>query len=124
MARRPPTKAKATDPDIDAYIARHPQDVQRLLKQMRAAIRKAAPAAEEKISYGMPTFALRGNLVHFAAFTHHIGFFPTSSGIRAFAKELAAYRTSRGGVQLPFDQPLPLALVGRIVKFRVKENLA
>jgi uncharacterized protein YdhG (YjbR/CyaY superfamily) len=106
---------------IDHYIARFPKDVQALLTKMRVTIQRAAPQATEKISYAIPTFYLKGNLVHFAAFKAHVGFYPTSSGIIAFKKELAGYKTSRGAVQFPFDRPLPLALVTRIVKFRVKE---
>jgi len=108
---------------IDEYISRHPKDVQRLLKQLRMAIRKAAPSAKEKISYSIPTFYLNGNLVHFAAFTNHIGFYPTSSGIKAFKKELSAYKTSTGTVRFPLDEPLPFRLVSRIVKFRIREQL-
>jgi uncharacterized protein YdhG (YjbR/CyaY superfamily) len=90
-----------------------------------ATIRKVAPEAEEAISYQMPTFRLAGkNLVHFAAFKNHIGFYPVPTGIAAFKKELAAYKTSKGAVQFPLDQPLPLKLIARMVKFRVKENLA
>jgi len=91
---------------------------------LRAAIRAAAPDAEEKISYQMPTFALHGNLVHFAAHPHHIGFYPAPSGIAAFAEELAPYKSSKGAVQFPLDQPLPLDLIRRIVEFRVEENRA
>ncbi len=107
--------------DIDGYIARHSKEDQRLLRQMRATIGKAAPEAIEKISYGIPTFYLNGNLVHFAAFRNHIGFYPTSSGIAAFKGQLGPYKSSKGAVQFPKDEPLPLALVTRIVKFRVKE---
>ena len=110
--------------DIDDYIARHSKEDQRLLRQMRATIRKAAPEAAEKISYGIPTFHLNRNLVHFAAFPHHIGFYPTSSGIAAFKQQLEPYKWSKGAVQFPKDEPLPLALVTKIVQFRVKENLA
>jgi uncharacterized protein YdhG (YjbR/CyaY superfamily) len=109
--------------DIDEYIERHAEADQRLLRQMRAAIRKAAPEAVEKISYGIPTFYLNRNLVHFAAFSKHIGFYPTSSGIAAFKKQLAPYKWSKGAVQFPKEKPLPLALVTEIVKFRVKEIL-
>jgi len=91
---------------------------------MRETIRKAAPQAEEAISYRIPTFKLNGNLVHFAAFKNHIGFYPTSSGILAFKKELSGYKTSRGTVQFPMDKPMPLDLVRRIVRFRVKESLS
>jgi uncharacterized protein YdhG (YjbR/CyaY superfamily) len=108
--------------DVDEYIARHSHEDQRLLRQMRATIHKAAPDATEKISYGIPTFYLNGNLVHFAAFPNHIGFYPTSSGIAAFKKQFGPYKSSKGAVQFPKDKPLPLALVAKIVKFRVKEN--
>lgn len=109
--------------DIDEYLGRCPKDEQRLLTQMRTTIQKAAPQATEKISYGIPTFYLNGNLVHFGAAQNHIGFYPTPSGITAFKKELAPYKSSKGAVQFPKDKPLPLALVARIVKFRVKEQL-
>ena len=93
------------------------------LTQMRRTLRKAAPQAMEKISYGVPTFALDGNLVHFAAFKNHIGFYPTPSAITAFRRELSSYKCSKGAVQFPLDQPLPLTLVSRMVKFRVNEKL-
>jgi uncharacterized protein YdhG (YjbR/CyaY superfamily) len=109
--------------DIDEYLARHSKEDQQLLQQMRATIRNAAPEATEKISYGIPTFRLNGNLVHFAAFPNHIGFYPTSSGIAAFKKDFGPYKSSKGAVQFPKDEPLPLALVTKIVKFRRKENL-
>ncbi len=108
---------------MDEYIATFPAEIQEKLQEMRAAIRAAAPDAEEKISYQMPTFALKGNLVHFAAFKHHIGFYPAPRGIEAFKDELARYKGAKGSVQFPLDEPLPLDLVGRIVKFRVAENL-
>lgn len=107
---------------IDEYIQRVPPDVQRILATLRATIQKAAPDATEKMSYRMPTFDFNGNLVHFAAFTHHVGFYPTPSAVVAFADELTAYKTSKGAVQFPLDQPLPLELITRIVKFRVGEN--
>jgi len=109
---------------IDEYIGTFPKGIQDVLQELRQAVRKAAPEAEEAISYQIPTFRLNGNLVHFAAFKNHIGFFPTSSGIRAFKKELSGYELSKGTVRFPLDKPLPLSLVSRIVKFRVKENLA
>jgi uncharacterized protein YdhG (YjbR/CyaY superfamily) len=109
--------------DMDDYIERHSEEDQKLLRQMRAAIRKAAPEAAEKISYGIPTFYLNRNLVHFAAFSKHIGFYPTSSGIAAFKEQLGPYQWSKGAVQFPKQKPLPLALVAEIVKFRVKEIL-
>jgi uncharacterized protein YdhG (YjbR/CyaY superfamily) len=107
---------------IDEYIAGFPPDVQKLLKEMQATIQEAAPDAQEKISYRMPTFYLNGNLVHFAAFKNHIGFYPAPRGIEAFAQELAAYKGAKGSVQFPLDQPLPLDLVRRIVEFRAAEN--
>jgi len=108
---------------IDEYISNSPKDLQEKLKQMRAAIKAAAPQATEKISYLMPTFYLEGNLVHFAALKNHIGFYPTPSGVQAFIKETSKYASTKGAIQFPLDEPLPLKLVGRIVKFRVAENL-
>ncbi len=110
--------------NINEYIALFPKDIQILLKQMRATIKEEAPEAEEAIKYQLPTFVLKGiNLVHFAAFKNHIGFYPVPTGIEKFKKELAAYKTSKGAVQFPLDKPLPLALIRKIVKFRVAENL-
>ena len=109
--------------DFDDYLIGYPKDVQRLLMQMRSTIKKAAPQATEKISYGIPTFTLEGNLVHFAAFKNHIGFYPTPSAITAFNKKLSSYKCSKGAVQFPLDEPLPLTLVSRMVKFRVKEKM-
>src|SRR4030067_3387220 len=109
---------------MDEYIRSFPQDVQAILEKLRQTIKKAAPDAEEAISYQMPVFKLHGNLVYFAAFKDHIGFFPTSSGVAAFKKELSSYKTSKGTVRFPIDKPLPLALIGRIVKFRAQEHLA
>jgi uncharacterized protein YdhG (YjbR/CyaY superfamily) len=108
--------------DIDDYIQRHPEPVQELLQKMRLTIQKAAPEATEKISYAIPTFFLNGSLVHFAAFRNHIGFYPTGSGIAAFQKELSKYKSSKGAVQFPMGSPLPLGLVSRMVKFRVKQS--
>ena len=108
---------------IDEYIAQFPEDIQQKLQEIRAVIHAAAPEATEKISYQMPTFYLRGNLVHFAAFKHHIGFYPVPSGIAAFEAELAPYKRSKGAVQFPLDEPIPTELIGRIVQFRVAENL-
>jgi uncharacterized protein YdhG (YjbR/CyaY superfamily) len=109
---------------IDAYIATFPKDIQHILNTLRATIRAAAPDAEEKISYQMPTFALKGNLVHFAVHKNHIGFYPTPSGVAAFQEELSGYKRAKGSVQFPLDQPLPLDLIHRIVQFRVAENVA
>jgi len=108
---------------IDEYIGTFPQEIQTLLEQVRATIRQAAPEAEEAIKYAMPTFVLNGNLVHFAAFKNHIGFYPVPSGIEAFKKELSVYKGAKGSVQFPLDQPMPLELISKIVKFRMNENL-
>jgi len=109
---------------IDDYIAMFPKDVQDILHKMRQTVQKAAPMATEAISYQMPTFKLQGkNLVHFAAFSHHIGFYPIPSGIAAFRKELSVYKQGKGSVQFPFDRPIPYDLVTKIVMFRVKETL-
>lgn len=109
---------------IDEFIATYPKETQLLLDKMRATIQKAAPQATETINYGIPTFLLNGNLVHFSAFKKHIGFYPAPSGILAFRKELSKYKGAKGSVQFPLDKPLPLALISRIVKFRVKENMS
>lgn len=118
---KPTSTAPAT---IDDYIAGFPSEIQDILQQVRATIRAAAPAATEKISYQMPTFFLHGNLVHFAAFKRHLGFYPVPSGIEAFKAELAAYTTAKGSVQFPFDRPIPYELIARITAFRVKEKMA
>ncbi len=117
------TNEKAPE-SIDDYIGDFPADVQRILRKLRSAIKKAAPQAKETISYRIPTFTLRGYLVHFAAFKDHVSLFPTSSPMKAFKRALSPYKASRGTIQFALDRPLPLTLVGRIVKFRVKENLA
>lgn len=107
---------------IDEYIGGFPQPVQAILSEMRAVIRLAAPQAIEKISYQIPTLYFNGNLVHFAAFKRHIGFYPGASGVSAFQQELKGYKTSKGAIQFPLGQPLPLALVKKIVEFRIQEN--
>jgi uncharacterized protein YdhG (YjbR/CyaY superfamily) len=107
---------------IDEYVAGFPQDIQKLLTEVRQTIQNSAPNAAEAIKYGMPTFTLNGNLVHFAAFKNHIGFYPTPSAIRAFDKELEAYKRSKGAVQFPYSGQLPHELISRMVQFRVKEN--
>ena len=107
---------------IDEYISMFPDDVQKILKQVRHTIREAALQAQETINYQMPTFTLNGNLVHFAAFKNHIGFYPTPTGIEAFKDELSVYKGAKGSVQFPLDQPMPLSLIRRIVEYRVKEN--
>ncbi len=106
------------------YADRFPKDVQHLLLQMRETIQKAAPQAAETISYGMPAYRLGGILVWFGAHEHHIGFYPGASGIAAFKGELARYKHAKGSVQFPIEEPLPIPLITRIVKFRVKERLA
>jgi uncharacterized protein YdhG (YjbR/CyaY superfamily) len=108
---------------IDEYIDMFPEDMRTILNGLRQAIREAAPEAEETINYQMPTFTLNGNLVHFAAFKNHIGFYPTPTGIEAFKEELAPYKGAKGSVQFPIDQPLPLPLIRQIVEYRVKENV-
>jgi len=117
------TTNKTTANAIDVYIANFPKDVQEILERLRATIRKAAPNAEETINYGIPTFTLKGNLVHFAGFKNHIGFYPTPSGIEKFKKELSVYEGAKGSVKFPLDKPIPYGLIGKIVVFRVKENL-
>jgi uncharacterized protein YdhG (YjbR/CyaY superfamily) len=108
---------------IDEYIAAFPEDIQKILRELRTTIKKSAPGAEERISYQIPTFALKGNLVHFAAYKKHIGFYPTSSGILAFKPELSIYEYAKGTVRFPLGKPLPLKLISKIVKYRVAENL-
>ncbi len=109
--------------NIDTYIKQFPAPVKEKLTTLRKLIHTLAPKAEEAIKYGMPTFVLHGNLIHFAAFKKHMGLYPAPSAIRAFKKELASYTTSKGAIQFPLDKPLPLALIKKIVKFRVKENI-
>jgi uncharacterized protein YdhG (YjbR/CyaY superfamily) len=109
---------------MDEYIETFPKDVQKILEELRQTIRKAAPEAVEAISYQMPTFKLNGkNLVHFAAFQNHIGFYPIPSGIEAFKGELSSYKQGKGSVQFPMDKPIPYELVKKIVNYRAKENL-
>jgi len=109
---------------IDEYISKYPEDVQVILQRFRNTIKKAAPKAEETISYQMPAFKQDGMLVYFAGWQTHVGFYPVSSAIREFAKELSKYESSKGTVKFPIDKPVPYGLVSRIVKFRVKENQA
>ena len=108
---------------MDEYIGTFPEHVQGILNELRQTIREAAPEAQETINYQIPTFTLNGNLVHFAAFEKHIGFYPTPSGMEAFKQELSRYKGAKGSVQFPIDEPLPLPLIRRIVEYRVKENL-
>jgi uncharacterized protein YdhG (YjbR/CyaY superfamily) len=117
MKTNPSTAPK----DIDDYIARFPADVQRLLGRVRDTIRKAAPGAKEAIKYQIPTFTLGENLVHFAAYQKHIGFYPGPSGIEHFKKELSRFEGAKGSVRFPMDRPLPFDLIEKIVKFRVRE---
>ncbi len=119
-----PKQSIMTKPiDIDDYISRFTKETQKILEQMRVTIKKAAPQAEEVISYAMPAFKLNGMLVWFAAYSKHIGFYPKPSGLDAFKKELSVYKGAKGSVQFPLDKPLPLRLITKIVKFRVTENL-
>lgn len=108
---------------IDEYIAQFPSDVQQLLVTMRKTIRKVAPSSKEVISYQMPTFKQEGNIVHFAAYKNHIGFYPAPSGIREFQGEINVYKNSKGAIQFPINEPLPIALIEKITTFRLNENL-
>jgi uncharacterized protein YdhG (YjbR/CyaY superfamily) len=114
---------KAAISTIDDYIASFPKNVQKILKSLHKTIKTAAPEAVERISYRMPAFSQNGILVYFAAFKNHIGFYPTASGVKAFKKELSVYNGGKGSIQFPIDKPLPLALISRIVKFKVSENI-
>lgn len=109
--------------NIDEYIANFPEATQALLQQLRATIKEAAPEAEEAISYGMPAFRQNRILVYFAAYSKHIGFYPTGSGIKAFEEEIAKYKWSKGAVQFPIDKPLPIELITKMVSYRVIENM-
>jgi len=115
--------SKKTPRNIDEYILGFPEKVQEILQKIRLTIKKAAPEAEEVISYQMPTFRLNGNLVHFAAFKDHIGFYPIPSGIEAFKEELGPYKGGKGSVQFPINGAIPYSLITKIVRFRVMENL-
>ncbi|CAH1214527.1 hypothetical protein PAECIP111893_03811 [Paenibacillus plantiphilus] len=108
---------------IDDYISLFPPEVQERLETLRKVIKEAAPDAQERINYQMPTFVLHGNLVHFAAYKKHIGFYPAPSGIAAFKQELSVYKGAKGSVQFPLEKPLPYELISRIVKFRAAENI-
>jgi uncharacterized protein YdhG (YjbR/CyaY superfamily) len=109
--------------NIDDYIKNFSPAIKEKLDLIRRLIKKLSPSAREAIRYGMPTFVLGGNLVHFAAFKNHIGLYPTPSAITAFRKELSKYKTSKGAIQFPLEKPLPLGLIAKIIKFRVAENL-
>lgn len=114
--------ARSVPRTIDEHIESHPPETKRLLQELRALIREAAPDAVETISYGIPTFDQNGHLVHFAGHRSHIGFYPTDQGVEAFAAELAGYKTTKGSVHFPLDRPLPADLIRRIVVFRVEQN--
>jgi len=109
--------------DINEYIEAFPPHIQNILQEVRETIQKAAPEATEKISYALPTFYLQGNLVHFAAFTSHLGFYALPSGNKEFQEELSKYKTGKGSIQFPLNEPMPHTLIEKIVKFRVAENL-
>ena len=115
-------QAATTPADIDEYIAAFPADVQKRLQSIRRAIRKAAPEAQEKISYQIPAFTLRGDLIYFAAYKNHIGLYPGAAAIAAMKADLLGYRTSKGTVQLPLDRPLPLPLITKLVQFKIDHH--
>lgn len=119
-----PKSALAEGDVIGSYIANFPEKVQKILQKIRSIVHDAAPEADEALKYGIPTFVLNGNLVHFAAFEHHIGFYPTPSGISQFQEELSGYKNAKGSVQFPLDAAIPYPLIKKIVKFRVEENRA
>ena len=115
---------KATVPaNISEYIDSFPEDVQAILTAIRSTVQKAAPEAEEAIKYAMPTFVFHGNLIHFAAFKKHIGFYALPKGDEALQKELSTYKEGKGSIQFPLDKPMPLKLISKLVRLRVKENL-
>ncbi|MES2678412.1 MAG: DUF1801 domain-containing protein [Bacteroidota bacterium] len=116
-------KATTTPVSVDSYISSFPAETRAMLEKIRATIQKAAPKAEETISYQMPAYKLNGMLVYFAGYKNHIGFYPGAAGIAEFKKEISVYKNAKGSVQFPLDETLPLALVTKIVKFRVKQNL-
>lgn len=114
---------KPTTKNIDEYIAGFPPEVQKILERMRKTIKKAAPEAEETIKYGIPTFTLHGNLVHFGGYTEHIGFYPDPRGIDELKKELAPYQSGKGTLKFSLDKPIPYDLITKVVKLRVEQNL-
>lgn len=116
-------KNKINYESIDDYISNFSPEVQQILQTLRTVIKELVPDAKEKISYQMPTFALHGNLVHFAAYKNHIGFYPAASGIAAFKSELEQYKGSKGAIQFPIEEPIPYDLISKIVQFRVAENI-
>lgn len=109
---------------VDEYIGNYPIPVQERLEKIRKSIKKAAPEAEEKISYRMPAYTLKGMLLYFAAHTSHIGFYPMTTALKEFREELLSYQTAKGSIRFPNDKPIPYDLIEKIVQFRVKENLA
>jgi uncharacterized protein YdhG (YjbR/CyaY superfamily) len=117
------TSGKARLKDVDDYIDVAPKEAQKKLVEMRACIRKAAPGAKEGLKWGMPAFSYKRILVVFAAHKGHIGFYPTPAAVKAFTKDLSKFATARGSIQFPMDKPLPLALIRRITKFRVRESV-
>ena len=110
--------------DIDEYMAGFPNEIREILQKIRMTIRKAAPDAEEAIKYQIPTFVRKGNLVHFAAFRKHIGFYPPARGDEKFRKQMAVYAGAKGNLRFPLDKPIPYALISKMVKLRAKENSA
>jgi uncharacterized protein YdhG (YjbR/CyaY superfamily) len=116
-------KEKITYTSIDEYISAFSPEIQEILQKLREVIKESAPDAKEKISYAMPTFEQHGNLVHFAAFKNHIGFYPAPEGINQFQEEVAEYHASKGTLQFPLGKPIPYELISRIVKYRVARNL-
>jgi len=116
-------KAAATEiEDVDSYISDFPKETQKLLRQVRATIKNAAPKAKEEVSYRMPAYKYHGMLVYFAGYQHHIGFYPGAAGVANFKKDIAKYKSAKGSVQFPINEPMPLQLITKIVKFRAKEN--
>lgn len=116
-------KSNSKQNSMDEYISGFPESTGKILKELRTEIKRLAPNAEEAMRYGIPTFRLNGNLVHFAAYKSHIGFYPGPSGIDAFKKDISKYKSSKGAIQFPIDKPMPLELIKKIVKYRIKENL-
>jgi uncharacterized protein YdhG (YjbR/CyaY superfamily) len=115
-------ETKTAFSNVDEYIACFPIETQKILKQIRKSIMKVAPKAEEVISYQMPAYKQDGVLVYFAAYKNHIGFYPTASGIEAFKEDISVYKSSKGAVQFPIDEPMPLELIERIVRYRIEAN--
>lgn len=115
---------KKQSASVAAYVQEQPPAIRKRLREIRSIVREVAPAATEKISYRMPAFFLNGVIVYFAAFRNHIGFYPGANGVAAFNDELAQYKHAKGSIQFPHDKPLPTALIKRVVRYRVKENMA